>query len=194
MELRTVAALYVDPRGPYPKMSGVECWDETRDARLYAGPHPVVAHPPCGPWGKLKHFCKHQARDCALRAVDAVRRWGGVLEHPVGSSLWAYCALPAPGALPDRWGGVALEVQQCDWEHPTRKPTWLYVVRCSLSGLRFPPRREPTHSVCNGRGQKLIDGTERLRATAFQARATPPAFAQFLVELARNARVSSDAA
>ena len=33
--LRTVAALYVDPRGPYPKMLGVECWNEARDARLW---------------------------------------------------------------------------------------------------------------------------------------------------------------
>lgn len=54
-----VAALYVEgpPRGPYPKLLGPEyCWDEARDARTYAGPWSVIAHPPCGPWGKLA-FC-----------------------------------------------------------------------------------------------------------------------------------------
>jgi hypothetical protein len=30
--MRTVAALYIDPRGPYPIMPGVDCWDEARDS------------------------------------------------------------------------------------------------------------------------------------------------------------------
>lgn len=42
-----VAALYVDPRGPYPKLVA-EWYDAARDARTYEGPLPVVAHPPCG--------------------------------------------------------------------------------------------------------------------------------------------------
>lgn len=49
----TVAALYVEAGGSYYGLPGVDPWDETRDARLYAGPWPVVAHPPCQRWGKL---------------------------------------------------------------------------------------------------------------------------------------------
>lgn len=45
-----IAALYVDRRGPYWDREGVDAWDIERDARLYKGPHPVVAHPPCHLW------------------------------------------------------------------------------------------------------------------------------------------------
>lgn len=48
-----IAALFVDPRGCYANLPGVELWDEARDARLYQGPHPVVAHPPCTRWCRL---------------------------------------------------------------------------------------------------------------------------------------------
>ena len=42
----TVAALYVEKGGVYYGLPDVDPWDEERDARLYAGPWPVVAHPP----------------------------------------------------------------------------------------------------------------------------------------------------
>jgi hypothetical protein len=51
----TVAALFVDDSlaGIYPRLIGAShCYGVThaRDARTYAGPHPVVAHPPCNLW------------------------------------------------------------------------------------------------------------------------------------------------
>ena len=46
----TVAALYVERNGVYWNLPGVDPWDEERDARLYEGPYPVVAHPPCQRW------------------------------------------------------------------------------------------------------------------------------------------------
>ena len=48
-----IAALYVQTGGSYYGVEGVDPWDEARDARLYSGPWPVVAHPPCQRWGKL---------------------------------------------------------------------------------------------------------------------------------------------
>lgn len=38
-----IAALYVQRGGVYWACPGVDPWDEVRDARLYAGPWPVVA-------------------------------------------------------------------------------------------------------------------------------------------------------
>lgn len=191
MSGRTVAALYVDPRGPYPLMPDVDCWDETRDARLYAGPHPVVAHPPCGPWGKLRHLYRKHEHDCAPRAVEQVREWGGVLEHPSGSLLWAHCGLPRPGELPDAWGGKTLEVDQCDWGHVARKRTWIYLVGVRLERYPRLPKREPTHWVSGGRGRNCARNHTPVPpgikiCSAQQRRRTPPRFAEWLVQLARS--------
>lgn len=39
MRRSDVAALYVDPKGPYPRLLAAGLWyDEARDARTYAGP------------------------------------------------------------------------------------------------------------------------------------------------------------
>jgi hypothetical protein len=178
-----VAALYVDPRGPYPRMPNVDCWDETRDAKRYAGPHPVVAHPPCGPWSRLSFLCRHQDPDCGPRAVDQVRRFGGVLEHPQNSQLWRHCKLPWPGELPDEFGGQTFEVRQVAWGHCCEKPTWIYVVDVPAavvaSGIRTGGNA--AHRVTNGpRGDQTLR-----RASANQAKLTPPAFAEWLVSLAR---------
>src|ERR1700727_1387183 len=97
-QLRQLAALFVETDGCYFGLPGVDPWDIGRDAREYDGPHPVVAHPPCGPWGALKQLCRRQQdAACGPVAVAAVRRFGGVLEHPERSGLWAHCGLPLPG-------------------------------------------------------------------------------------------------
>lgn len=185
----TVAALYVDPRGPYPKMAGVECWDAERDARLYGGPHPVVAHPPCGPWGKLAHMCTKQDRTLALLDGEQVRRWGGVLEHPEWSRLWRECRLPYPGELPDGHGGWTLAVRQCDWGHRCAKPTWLYIV-----GALAPPLPEARRATAAVTNSKRPWQANVARASNVENRRTPPAFAEWLVEIVRRARVKERAA
>jgi hypothetical protein len=186
-----VAALYIDPRGPYPRMDGVDCWDERRDARLYAGPWPVIAHPPCGPWGRLKFLCTKQDAELGPLAVEQVRIFGGVLEHPQDSTLWRKCRLPRPGELPDEWGGRTFYVEQVAWGHPCAKPTWLYCVGVDVAHVLRTLRYggAPTHRITNGpRGvqlPKLPSGRTHL---------SPPAFAEWLVSLARSVDMKERAA
>src|SRR5262245_30935128 len=95
-----VAALYVERGGVYWDLPGVDPWDKERDARLYAGPWPVVAHPPCNVWsimGQCRPEIVRGADDgCFKSALASVRKWGGVLEHPANSHAWGHFRLPRP--------------------------------------------------------------------------------------------------
>lgn len=195
-----VAALYVDPRGPYPKL--VEhWWDEARDARTYAGPWPVVAHPPCGPWGNLRHLSKAPEciKELGLLAVEQVRKWGGVLEQPAGSKLWGAAGLPMTSV--DHEYDWSLEVEQVAWGHVARKKTWLYFYGVPRS-LVVPSIRRggtPTHWVSGGRNQLRKNGRagggcvpDGIKVcSAQQRRRTPVAFAEWLLELASHATPSA---
>ena len=139
-----IAALYVAKGGCYYGLPDVDPWDEERDARLYAGPWPAVAHPPCasvgavldlsGPtWVARGNPRKVLGDDdgCFSAALAAVRRWGGVLEHPEGSHAWRRFALNLPPRsggwiAADFDGGWTCCVEQGYYGHRARKPTWLY--------------------------------------------------------------------
>jgi hypothetical protein len=171
--LRTdVVALYVDPLGPYPRLVA-EWYDETRDARTYAGPLPVVAHPPCGPWGRNSFACTKQDAGAFAHALEMVQRFGGILEHPEGSRAFA-----AHGIWPTE------VVDQVRWGHACRKRTWLYAVRCMPAGP-LPPARAPTH-WCRKRPGQVVPSGIRMASKQIRRR-TPPAFAVWLLDTAAKA-------
>jgi len=131
-----VAALYVETNGIYYGLDGVDPWDEQRDARTYEGPWPVVAHPPCKAWSIMSQ-CRPEIRRgedgrCFEKALDAVREFGGVLEHPAHSLAWKRFGLARPAA--EGWtqsllySGWTCEVDQAHYGHPANKRTWLYYV------------------------------------------------------------------
>jgi hypothetical protein len=99
-----IAALYVLPRESYYGVPDVDLWDISRDARLYAGPWSVVAHPPCARWGKYwsggltgrERMVLGEDGGCFESALMAVRKWGGVLEHPAHSHAWRRFDLTPP--------------------------------------------------------------------------------------------------
>lgn len=208
----TIAALYVETDGSYFGLPGVEPWDEARDARLYDGPHPVVAHPPCQRWGKMwagspiviktKGVRKTKGDDggCFAAALAAVRRWGGVIEHPWGSHAWAHFNLNMPSRrggwiIADFYGGWTCCVEQGRYGHYARKPTLLLVYGVAAEDLpelewgESPPKLDPAVVERMGlaRAKRLGEVAARGGGTDSSPRiGTPPPFRQLLIDMARS--------
>ncbi len=200
-----IAALYVETGGVYCGLAGVEPWGVERDARTYAGPWPVVAHPPCQRWGRFWHgspSAPHKFRlgddgGCFAAALASVRAWGGVLEHPADSHAWAAFGLIAPPRS-GGWhsagfcGGWTCYVEQGFYGAVARKPTWLYAHGVELPSLRWgagEQRLDPVvlarhgYKVARRRGiVSLIGGAQK---TA-KRNATPAAFRDLLLSIAAS--------
>jgi len=196
---RPVAALFVRADSVYKTMVGVDCYDIDRNALTWPGGCPVVAHPPCRGWGKLFYFAKPAPGELDLGpwAVQQVRTYGGVLEHPKDSKLWDACGLPRPGQV-DAWGGWTLPISQHWWGHRAEKMTWLYIVGSSPRDIPTIPLRlgPATHVIARSRmrrkdGRRLRKGMAgwRPEVTKAEREHTPPQLAEWLVEVARRCTV-----
>lgn len=137
-----IAALYVEKDGVYYGLDDVDPWDAERDARLYAGPWPVVAHPPCKSWSIMGNcrpeIVKGEDGRCFKAALEAVRKYGGVLEHPANTQAWKAFGLARPAH--QGWTrtildpGWTCEIDQAIYGHRANKRTWLY-----YAGEQPPP-------------------------------------------------------
>jgi len=194
-----VAALFVQPDGCYSGLGMIDLWPEDRDARLYAGPYPVIAHPPCQLWGALaavnyarwggEHNKPGNDGGCFASALDAVNKWGGVLEHPAKSRAFAAHGLPKPSGSwwqQTEQGGWVCEVWQSAYGHRANKATWLY-----YTGERPPfnlrwDRPKGTHQV--GFQDKRGKARNKPTLSKREANATPIAFRDELIRLALHAQ------
>lgn len=203
-----VAALYVEKDGAYYGLPNVDPWDAERDARTYAGPFPVVAHPPCERWGRFWHgstrkphqYKKGDDGGCFAAALSAVRCFGGVLEHPADSAAWSHFNLNPPrrgaGWTHADWcGGLTCYVEQGHYGHMSNKPTWLYVNNLRPPELNWTLGEQRLHPIALERygyekarriGMVAMIGgkhKKRIRNT------TPAAFRDLLLGMARSVTV-----
>lgn len=213
---RTIAALYVETGGSYFGLDGVDPWDEPRDARLYTGPYPVVAHPPCQRWGKLwagqplwikrtgERKVKGDDGGCFAAGLASVRQWGGILEHPWGSHAWPHFGLNVPprsgGWISTGDGGWTCCVEQGRYGHYARKPTLLLAYHVELPELDWgigEPRLDPAIVERMGlkRAKRLGEVGGRGGGQNSAPRiGTPPAFRDLLIGIARTAQAERMAA
>ena len=194
-----IAALYVENGGNYTGLPGVDPWDIQRDARIYSGPFPVVAHPPCQRWGKMakvnharwggEHNEVGNDKGCFFAALQSVRTNGGVLEHPAQSYAWEFFGLKKPsgiGWIRSPYYGWVCEVWQSAYGHKANKATWLYYV-----GIQKPfelrwgrPVAEYQVGFHDQRGKYRNKQTLSKK----EANATPIAFRDELLRLAEFSR------
>lgn len=182
--MKTVSVLFARRDSVYKTLPGADVWDEERNAVTWCGGKPVIAHPPCRLWGRLRKFstAEQAEKQLAILAVHWVRKYGGVLEHPEASSLWAEMNMALPDTGTDEHGGWTISVDQSWWGFPTRKVTWLYIVGCLPHHLPPMPRtrgNSPTHAIRSSSGGRLplLPKSERDRTTVD--------FARWLLRLAR---------
>ena len=186
-----IAALYVATDGCYFDLEGVDPWDEARDARAYAGPYPVVAHPPCERFGRWAGENVGEDGGCFASALQAVRTYGGVLEHPADSKAWEIYGLRLPareGWLSAGDGiGWTCRVEQGHYGHRARKATWLYAAHVQLPELKWGasqaviaprPGRDPVR-------ERRIGAVQRMSRK--ERRATPIPFRDLLISIAATA-------
>lgn len=189
------AALFVQADGCYAELPHVDAWPESRDARLYSGPLPVVAHPPCQLWGAMAnvnfarwggdHNRPGNDKGCFASALESVRKFGGVLEHPAKTRAFSAHGLPAPIGI--GWqrvldGGWVCEVWQSAYGHRANKATWLYYFGpVEPASLKWD-RPQGTHQIGfqDQRGKAANKPTLGKR----EANATPIEFRDQLLQLA----------
>lgn len=192
-----INVLFCDMKGIYPTLVGAEnCWGEERDARLYNGIEPVVAHPPCARWSRLaesvyarlplEKYRPGNDGGCFAEAVKSAILFGGVVEHPAETKAFARYSIPRPTGI--GWqnegfrshGRWVCEVWQSAYGHLAPKRTWLvYFGSRPPFELRWE-RPTGTHAVGNDSKKRRT----RPRLTGKQNISTPPEFAAELIRLA----------
>lgn len=199
-----IAALFVEAGGVYSGLPNVDLWCPPRDARLYAGPYPIVAHPPCERWGRFWHGapCKpHQYQlgdddGCFAAALSALAKWGGVLEHPAHSKAWDVFGLPKP--QPSGWRRCLLtdlwscQVDQARYGHAARKSTWLLVcgdrppeLQWGRAPQQLPPRMIERYGYEKARRIGVVAMIGGKHKKAIRER-TPIMFRDLLISIAQN--------
>ena len=205
-----IAALFVETNGIYFSDYRIAPWDANRNAKIYKGPHKVIAHPPCQRWGRYwsggpmlakteRALLKGDDDDCFAHALWAVRTFGGVIEHPEATHAWPWFGLNKPPQkggwiCADNFGGYTCCVAQGNYGHRAQKLTWLYAVNTKRPELKWggcsnkmPLGERSIHSIEEGRMRRASKEYRPVkRISAKENLATPKEFKELLIGIVED--------
>lgn len=175
-----IAILCAHKKSHYYQIPGLEVYDQDRDCRTFDGGMPVIVHPPCAQWSKMKAFShnKPEEKNLAHFCLDQIKKYGGIFEHPKGSDVWNQLDWPD--------GGKFIEVDQHWFGFPARKRTILFFYKCEP--LSYPLNFNAVqYTVCLSRSDSKNGRSNRLpEMKKSQRSVTTIEFNQWLVDSVRQ--------
>lgn len=143
---------------------------------------PAIYHPPCREWSRMRKFANWHPGEkwLGVWAIMRARKYGGIVEHPMGSYLFKFMHCPSPGIGYDKFGGFTIQVSQVEFGHKCRKLTWLYIVGLNpVINIEIPfPGRIPSHVISQTIGKPSLSRVSRKYRSY-----TPILFAKELIRL-----------
>lgn len=136
--MKKIPVLFVQQNSNYYNFDYFDCFDEKRNALTSQAREPLIAHPPCRKFSKLRSLSNAPTKEkqLAFFALEKIRRFGGILEHPKSSTLFKTGNFKLDGSIDD-YGGFLRVVNLSDFGFQAVKPTMLYFV--GLTPKQLPP-------------------------------------------------------
>ena len=124
-----IPVLFTAHNSLYNDFDIFDCYDEKRNAFTYTDRVPLIAHPPCRLFSRLRKLSSADPieKKCAYFALARIRQFGGILEHPRSSTLWLNGNFKLDGSVDD-YGGFLRSVNLSWFGFPAQKKTMLYFV------------------------------------------------------------------
>jgi hypothetical protein len=200
---KKISVLFAETDGVYFNDDRIDPWDIKRNAMLYKGNKPVIAHPPCKRWGRYwsggpsskTKLLKGDDNNMFAHSLWVVRTFGGIIEHPEASHAWSWFGLNKPPkkgewVKADNYGGLTCCVEQGHYGHKARKATWLYInkikpieLKWGSSGSKMKMELSP-HSKEQARLLRSDPSYKPMkRLTPFERLSTPKEFKELLIKM-----------
>lgn len=175
-----IPVLFTESDSNYKLFENFDAYDVERNAFTYSDRLPLVAHPPCRLFSRLRKFSTAPAQEkkCAFFALSKIRQFGGILEHPRSSLLWKTGNFDLSGNV-DNYGGFLRSVNLSWFGYPCEKKTMLYFVGISPGQLpEFPLSFDAiTHQISSSKKKSLPEISKDSRSS------TPVAMIAYFIQV-----------